>query len=111
MHGPINVKSPNTRNTCKWHMGFNSAFKGLIFERARTPLTFILVPHIVYQLSIHLLLYLIFHKFPRFIQTLPKYDSGIVWATRWMVEKSRFDSNYQPQTFLEAPRPAVEDIH
>jgi hypothetical protein len=27
MHGPINVKSPN--NTSKWHMGFNSAFKGL----------------------------------------------------------------------------------
>jgi hypothetical protein len=29
MHGPINVKSPN--NTSKWQMGFNSAFKGLIF--------------------------------------------------------------------------------
>jgi hypothetical protein len=28
MHGPINVKSPN--NNCKWQMGFNSAFKGLI---------------------------------------------------------------------------------
>jgi hypothetical protein len=27
MHGPINVKSPN--NISKWHMGFNSAFKGL----------------------------------------------------------------------------------
>jgi hypothetical protein len=27
MHGPINVKSPNNIN--KWHMGFNSAFKGL----------------------------------------------------------------------------------
>jgi hypothetical protein len=31
MHGPINVKSPN--NTSKWQMGFNSAFKGLIYER------------------------------------------------------------------------------
>jgi hypothetical protein len=29
MHGPINVKSPN--NTSKWQMGFNSAFKGLIY--------------------------------------------------------------------------------
>jgi hypothetical protein len=29
MHGLINVKSPN--NTSKWQMGFNSAFKGLIF--------------------------------------------------------------------------------
>jgi hypothetical protein len=29
MHGPINVKFPN--NTSKWQMGFNSAFKGLIF--------------------------------------------------------------------------------
>jgi hypothetical protein len=28
MHLPINVKSPN--NIDKWHMGFNSAFKGLI---------------------------------------------------------------------------------
>jgi hypothetical protein len=28
MHLPINVKSPN--NISKWHMGFNSAFKGLI---------------------------------------------------------------------------------
>jgi hypothetical protein len=28
MHVPINVKSPN--NTSKWHMGLNSAFKGLI---------------------------------------------------------------------------------
>jgi hypothetical protein len=27
MHGPINVKSP--KNTSKWQMGFNSAFKGL----------------------------------------------------------------------------------
>jgi hypothetical protein len=30
MHGPINIDSPN--NTSKWQMGFNSAFKGLIFE-------------------------------------------------------------------------------
>jgi len=29
MHGPINVTSPN--NTSKWQMGFNSAFKGLIY--------------------------------------------------------------------------------
>jgi hypothetical protein len=29
MHGPINVKYPN--NTSKWQMGFNSAFKRLIF--------------------------------------------------------------------------------
>jgi hypothetical protein len=29
MHGNINVKFPN--NISKWHMGFNSAFKGLIF--------------------------------------------------------------------------------
>jgi hypothetical protein len=29
MHGPINVKYPN--NTSKWLMGFNSAFKGLIY--------------------------------------------------------------------------------
>jgi hypothetical protein len=29
MHLPINVKSPNNIN--KWQMGFNSAFKGLIF--------------------------------------------------------------------------------
>jgi hypothetical protein len=29
MHGPINVKSPN--NISKWQMGFNSAFKGLMF--------------------------------------------------------------------------------
>jgi hypothetical protein len=29
MHAPINVKSPN--NTSKWQMGFNSAFKGLMF--------------------------------------------------------------------------------
>jgi hypothetical protein len=28
MHLPINVKSPN--NISKWHMGFNSAFKGLM---------------------------------------------------------------------------------
>jgi hypothetical protein len=28
MHGHINIKSLN--NTSKWHMGFNSAFKGLI---------------------------------------------------------------------------------
>jgi hypothetical protein len=28
MHVTINVKSPN--NIIKWHMGFNSAFKGLI---------------------------------------------------------------------------------
>jgi hypothetical protein len=28
MHLPINVKSPN--NISKWHMEFNSAFKGLI---------------------------------------------------------------------------------
>jgi hypothetical protein len=28
MHLPINIKSPN--NIIKWHMGFNSAFKGLI---------------------------------------------------------------------------------
>jgi hypothetical protein len=27
MHVPINIKSPN--NISKWHMGFNSAFKGL----------------------------------------------------------------------------------
>jgi hypothetical protein len=27
MHGPINLKSPN--NIREWHMGFNSAFKGL----------------------------------------------------------------------------------
>jgi hypothetical protein len=31
MHGPINVKYPN--NTSKWHMGFNSAFKGVIRPR------------------------------------------------------------------------------
>jgi hypothetical protein len=30
MHGPINVKSLN--NTNKWQIGFNSAFKGLIFQ-------------------------------------------------------------------------------
>jgi hypothetical protein len=30
MHGPINVKSPN--NTSTWQMGFNSAFKGLIYD-------------------------------------------------------------------------------
>jgi hypothetical protein len=30
MHGPINVKSP--KNTSKWQMGFNSAFKGLKCE-------------------------------------------------------------------------------
>jgi hypothetical protein len=30
MHGPINVKSPN--NTSKWQMGFNSAFKGLMYS-------------------------------------------------------------------------------
>jgi hypothetical protein len=29
MHGPISVKSPN--NISKWQIGFNSAFKGLIF--------------------------------------------------------------------------------
>jgi hypothetical protein len=29
MHGPINVKSPN--NISEWQMGFNSAFKGLMF--------------------------------------------------------------------------------
>jgi hypothetical protein len=29
MHGHINFKSPN--NTNKWQMGFNSAFKGLIY--------------------------------------------------------------------------------
>jgi hypothetical protein len=29
MHGPIKVKSPN--NISKWQMGFNSAFKGLMF--------------------------------------------------------------------------------
>jgi hypothetical protein len=28
MYGPINVKSPN--NICKWQMGLNSAFKGLM---------------------------------------------------------------------------------
>jgi hypothetical protein len=31
MHGPINVKSTN--NISKWHMGFNSAFKGLTDSR------------------------------------------------------------------------------
>jgi hypothetical protein len=31
MHGTINVKSPN--NISRWQMGFNSAFKGLIFIR------------------------------------------------------------------------------
>jgi hypothetical protein len=30
MHVPINVKSP--KNISKWQMGFNSAFKGLIYE-------------------------------------------------------------------------------
>jgi hypothetical protein len=30
MHGHINVISPN--NTSKWQVGFNSAFKGLIFK-------------------------------------------------------------------------------
>jgi hypothetical protein len=30
MHGPINVKSPN--NISKWQLGFNSAFKGLIYQ-------------------------------------------------------------------------------
>jgi hypothetical protein len=30
MHGPINVKSP--KNTSKWQMGINSAFKGLNIE-------------------------------------------------------------------------------
>ena len=30
MHGPINVKSPN--NISEWQMGFNSAFKGLIYK-------------------------------------------------------------------------------
>jgi hypothetical protein len=30
MHLPVNVKSPN--NISKWQMGFNSAFKELIFE-------------------------------------------------------------------------------
>jgi len=39
----------------------------LIIERDKTPLRVILVPLIVYQLSIHLFPYLIFHKFPRFI--------------------------------------------
>jgi len=29
MHGPINVKSPN--NISEWQMGFNSAFKGLMY--------------------------------------------------------------------------------
>jgi hypothetical protein len=29
MYGSINVKSPN--NISNWQMGFNSAFKGLIF--------------------------------------------------------------------------------
>jgi archaellum biogenesis protein FlaJ (TadC family) len=29
MHLPINVKSPN--NISKWQIGFNSAFKGLMF--------------------------------------------------------------------------------
>ena len=33
MHGPINVKSPN--NISKWQMGFNSAFKGLIYIPTR----------------------------------------------------------------------------
>jgi hypothetical protein len=30
MHGPINVKSLN--NTSKWQIGFNSAFKGLMYN-------------------------------------------------------------------------------
>jgi hypothetical protein len=29
MHGPINFKFPN--NNSKWQMGFNSAFKGLMY--------------------------------------------------------------------------------
>jgi hypothetical protein len=33
MHVPINVKSPN--NISEWQMGFNSAFKGLIYTCAR----------------------------------------------------------------------------
>src|SRR5215475_2530349 len=33
MHLPINVKSPN--NISKWQMGFNSAFKGLIYPRPK----------------------------------------------------------------------------
>jgi hypothetical protein len=37
MHGPINVKSPNTS---KWQMGFNSAFKELISYNARITGTF-----------------------------------------------------------------------
>jgi hypothetical protein len=32
MHLPINVKSPN--NISKWHMGFNSAFKGLTIYKS-----------------------------------------------------------------------------
>jgi hypothetical protein len=31
MHLPIKVKSPN--NISKWHMGFNSAFKGSILRK------------------------------------------------------------------------------
>jgi len=33
MHGPINVKSPNS--TSKWQMGFNSTFEGLITGAGR----------------------------------------------------------------------------
>jgi hypothetical protein len=41
MHVPINVKSPN--NISEWQMGFNSAFKGLIWSFAHTSAFFYLL--------------------------------------------------------------------
>jgi hypothetical protein len=40
MHLPINVKSPN--NISKWQMGFNSAFKWLIFIAERNKISIII---------------------------------------------------------------------
>jgi hypothetical protein len=44
MHGHINVKSPN--NISKWQMGFNSAFKGLIFIEIGLQVKSFLISHI-----------------------------------------------------------------
>ena len=42
MHVPINVKSPN--NISEWQMGFNSAFKGLIYYLLTYLLSYSLTP-------------------------------------------------------------------
>ena len=49
MHGPINVKFPN--NISKWQMGFNSAFKGLMWKSGWPSLTTVLQSTVKWNLK------------------------------------------------------------